>query len=51
MLTRIVRNNIAEIVRFASNFEDEFVKLVVDENYRIRKERQKKNHAKNAHTG
>ena len=43
MLTQIVKNNIAEIVRFANNFEDEFVKLVVDENYKLTQERQRKN--------
>ncbi len=43
MLTQIVKNNIAEIVRFANNFEDEFVKIVVDENYKLVQERQKKN--------
>ena len=42
-LTQIVKNNIAEIVRFANNFEDEFVKLVVDENYKLIQERQRKN--------
>lgn len=42
-LTHIVRNNIAEIVRFANDFEDEFVKLVVDENYKLTQERQKRN--------
>lgn len=43
MITQVVKNNIAEIVRFANNFEDEFVKLVVDENYRLTCERQKRN--------
>ncbi len=43
-LTHIVRNNISEIVRFANDFEDEFVKLVVDENYKLTQERQKRNH-------
>ena len=42
-LTQIVKNNISEIVRFANNFEDEFVKLVVDENYKLIQERQRKN--------
>lgn len=42
-LTQIVKNNISEIVRFANDFEDEFVKLVVDENYKLTKERQRKN--------
>lgn len=43
MITQVVKNNIAEIVRFANNFEDEFVKLVVDENYKLVYERQKRN--------
>lgn len=43
MITRVVKNNIAEIVRFANNFEDEFVKLVVTENYKLVYERQKRN--------
>lgn len=43
MLTEIVKNNISQIVKFANNFEDEFVKLVVDENYKLTQERQKKN--------
>ena len=43
MITGVVKNNIAEIVRFANSFEDEFVKLVVDENYKLTCERQKRN--------
>lgn len=43
MITRVVKNNIAEIVRFANNFKDEFVKLVVTENYKLVYERQKRN--------
>lgn len=43
MLTQVVKNNIAKIVGFANNFEDEFVKLVVDENYKLTQERQRKN--------
>ncbi len=42
-LSNVVKNNISEIVRFANAFEDEFVKLVVDENYKLTQERQKKN--------
>ena len=42
-LTHIVRNNISEIVKFANDFEDEFVKLIVDENYKLTQERQKRN--------
>ena len=44
MLTQIVKNNIAEIVRFGNNFEDEFVKLVASKNYKLTQERQRKNH-------
>ena len=33
-LTEIVTRNLSEIVRFASAFEDEFVKIVVDERYK-----------------
>ena len=29
-----IRNDIANIVKFANEFEDEFVKIVVDENYK-----------------
>lgn len=43
MLTQIVKNNIDEIVRFANNFEDEFVKLVALKNYKLTQERQRKN--------
>lgn len=43
MLTQIVRNDIANIVQFAANFEDEFVKIVVDENYKRIQATQKKN--------
>lgn len=44
MLTQIVKNNISEIVRFANNLENEFVKLAALKNYRLTQERQKKNH-------
>jgi len=43
MITGVVKNNIAEIVRFANSFEDEFVKLVATENYKLTCERQKRN--------
>lgn len=42
-LTNIVTQHISEIVRFASLFEDEFVKLVVDENYKQVQVQQRKN--------
>ena len=34
VITDIVTRNISDIVRFASYFEDEFVKIVVDEHYK-----------------
>ncbi len=43
ILTNLVRNDIANIVRFATDFEDEFVKIVVDEDYRRIQATQKKN--------
>ena len=33
-LTNVVRNHISSITRFANQFEDEFVKIVVDEHYK-----------------
>ena len=46
VLTKIVRNHILNIVQFANLFEDEFVKIVIDENYRkvqkIHKQNQEK---------
>ena len=42
-LTTIVRNDIANIVKFATKFEDEFVKIVVDEEYKRIQATQKKN--------
>ena len=42
-LTTIVRNDIANIVKFATRFEDEFVKIVVDEEYKRIQATQKKN--------
>lgn len=43
VLTNLVKNDIANIVRFATNFEDEFVKIVVDEDYKRIQATQKKN--------
>ncbi len=43
VLTNLVRNDISNIVKFANEFEDEFVKIVVDENYKLTCERQKRN--------
>ncbi|BED91569.1 MAG: recombinase family protein [Candidatus Improbicoccus pseudotrichonymphae] len=41
-LTHNIRNKIYEIIQFANKFEDEFVKIVVNENYkRIQMEQQK----------
>ena len=34
VLTELVKNDIANIVRFATEFEDGFVKIVVDEDYK-----------------
>ena len=34
VLTNLVRNDIFNIVKFANEFEDEFVKIVVDEDYK-----------------
>ena len=34
VLTHLVKNDISNIVQFATEFEDEFVKIVVDENYK-----------------
>lgn len=46
VLTKIVRNHILNIVQFANLFEDELVKIVIDENYRkvqkIHKQNQEK---------
>ena len=43
VLTELVKNDIANIVRFATEFEDEFVKIVVDEDYKRIQATQKKN--------
>ena len=43
VLTNLVKNDIANIVKFATNFEDEFVKIVVDEEYKRIQATQKKN--------
>ncbi len=42
-ITELVKKNLGNIVRFASVFEDEFVKIVVDEKYKEIQLRQKKN--------
>ena len=42
-LTELVRNHIGSITRFATLFEDEFVKIVVDEHYKRICRQQKKN--------
>jgi hypothetical protein len=38
-----VKNHIIEIVNFANEFEDEFVKIVTNENYKRIQATQKKN--------
>ena len=43
VLIRLVRNDIANIVKFANEFEDEFVKIVVDEDYKRIQATQKRN--------
>lgn len=43
VLTNLVRNDISKIVKFANEFEDEFVKIVVDENYKRVQATQRKN--------
>ena len=43
VLTHLVKNDISNIVQFATEFEDEFVKIVVDENYKRIQATQKKN--------
>ena len=43
VLTNLVRNDIANIVKFANEFEDEFVKIVVDEDYKRIQATQRKN--------
>ena len=42
-LTEIVTRNLSEIVRFAAAYEDEFVKIVMDEQYKQIQLQQKKN--------
>ena len=39
----LVKSDISNIVQFATEFEDEFVKIVVDENYKRIQATQKKN--------
>lgn len=43
VITELVRRNLSEIVRFASAFEDEFVKIVMDEQYKQIQIQQRKN--------
>ena len=43
VITELVRRNLSEIVRFASAFEDEFVKIVMDEQYKQIQTQQRKN--------
>ena len=43
VLDYLIRNDISNIVQFATEFEDEFVKIVVDENYKQIQATQKKN--------
>lgn len=43
VLTKLVKNDISNIVQFATEFEDEFVKIVVDENYKRIQATQRKN--------
>ncbi len=43
VLTNLVKNDIANIVKFANEFEDEFVKIVVDEDYKRIQATQRKN--------
>ena len=43
VLTYLMKNDIANGVQFATEFEDEFVKIVVDENYKRIQATQKKN--------
>jgi len=43
MITELVTNQLRNVMNFAGMFEDEFVKLVIDENYRQVQLRQKSN--------
>jgi len=43
VLTELVRSHIADMIKFANLFEDEFVKIVVDEHYKRMCVQQKKN--------
>lgn len=43
VLTNLVKNDISNIVKFAKEFEDEFVKIVVDEDYKRIQATQKRN--------
>lgn len=42
-ITELVQRNLSEIVRFAAAFEDEFVKIVMDEQYKQIQIQQRKN--------
>ena len=42
-MSHLVKSDISNIVQFATEFEDEFVKIVVDENYKRIQATQKKN--------
>ena len=46
VISRLVRNDILNIVQFANLFEDEFVKIVVDEHYKRIQSTQKQNQDK-----
>ncbi len=43
VITNLIKNDIANIVKFANEFEDEFVKIVVDEDYKRVQATQRKN--------
>ena len=43
VITELVQRNLSEIVRFAAAFEDEFVKIVMDEQYKQIQIQQRKN--------
>ena len=42
-MTTLVRDHISSITRFVNLFEDDFVKIVVDEHYKRNCQQQKKN--------
>ncbi len=43
VITNLIKNDIANIVKFVNEFEDEFVKIVVDEDYKRIQATQRKN--------